>query len=229
MTLVAPASTEPAALELDLLIRQARQRQRRRRRSIAAVLALAAAAYLGVGAATSTGLSRSLLARPLRFPMLGPGNRCPVTAGRPTNNPYFAGGMFGRGPVRVSIGNVGNLARGQLELGTTSTPRWHALETIWFAEPGYNGPFLVRAARLGKPGPIEVQPGSTGQSPGSGPLFVPAGPTINSFPEPGPGVYHGYRTVPGSTWVKSPGCYAWQVDGRGFSNVIVVRLLAPAS
>ena len=34
---------------------------------------------------------------------------------------------------------------------------------------------------------------------------------------------YGYRTQPGSTWVRSPGCYAWQVDGRGFSETIVVK------
>lgn len=231
MTLAAPDTTEPGVdLELELLIRQARQRQRRRRRLIAVVLAIAsAAAYYGVEAGAFTGLSRSLLARQLRFPSLGPGDRCPVTSGRLAHNPYFAGAMFGQGPVRISIGNAGDFARGDVVLGTTSTPRWHALETIWFAEPGYNGPFLIRAARLGRRGPIEVEPSSTGQSPGSGSLFVPAGPTLNSYPQPGAGVYRGYRTVPGSTWVKSPGCYAWQVDGRGFSDVIVVRLLAPRS
>jgi hypothetical protein len=47
---------------------------------------------------------------------------------------------------------------------------------------------------------------------------VPAGPTINT--------QDGYRTVPGSTWIKSPGCYGWQVDGRGFSDVIVVKVVA---
>jgi hypothetical protein len=72
---------------------------------------------------------------------------------------------------------------------------------------------------------MQVQPDYSGLNPGSGPLVVPAGPTINSFPTPGPGTYRGYRTVPGSTWVKSPGCYAWQVDGRGFSEVIVADLL----
>jgi hypothetical protein len=37
----------------------------------------------------------------------------------------------------------------------------------------------------------------------------------------------GFRTTPGSTWVTSAGCYAWQVDGRNFSEVIVVDA-APA-
>jgi hypothetical protein len=114
---------------------------------------------------------------------------------------------------------------GRPRLGTGVPGPWQALQTLWFAVPGYDGPFEVRAARLGKSGPIAVQPGGSGLTPGSGPLVVPGGPTINSYPPPGPGTYHGYRTVPGSTWVRSPGCYAWQVDGRGFSEVIVFDAL----
>jgi hypothetical protein len=106
--------------------------------------------------------------------------------------------------------------------------------------PSYNGPFVLRAARLGAKGPIEVQSGGTGQAPGPGPLVVPAGPTINTYYTGWrPGLVrdavtgrlvrtltgYGYRTVPGGTWIKSPGCYAWQVDGRGFSDVIVMDAL----
>jgi hypothetical protein len=52
----------------------------------------------------------------------------------------------------------------------------------------------------------------------SGPLIVSAGATTNT--------QDGYRAVPGSTWVRSPGCYAWQVDGRGFSEILVVHAIA---
>ncbi|HEV8688078.1 MAG TPA: hypothetical protein VGQ84_12440, partial [Gaiellaceae bacterium] len=31
----------------------------------------------------------------------------------------------------------------------------------------------------------------------------------------------GWRTWPGGTWLRTPGCYAWQIDGTDFSNVIV--------
>jgi hypothetical protein len=229
MSVVAPDS--PAIdeqLELDLLIREARRHQRRRQILAAVALVLAAAGvYLGARSAASTPRPESLLARPLHFPSLGPDGRCPATSGpQAIVKSFFVGGMLGSGPVRVSIGNAGDFARGRVRLGTGGPGPWHALETIWFAMPGYDGPFVVRAARLGKPGPIEVQPGGNGLSPGSGPLVVPAGPTSNNYPPPGPGTYHGYRTVPGSTWVKTPGCYAWQVDGRGFSEVIVVNLTA---
>lgn len=81
---------------------------------------------------------------------------------------------------------------------------------------------------------------TAGRAPGSGPLVVPAGPTINTFYtnfQPGhvrdavtgrlvktlSG--YGYRTVPVGTWIRSPGCYAWQVDGGGFSETIVIDAL----
>ena len=34
-------------------------------------------------------------------------------------------------------------------------------------------------------------------------------------------------TSPGTTWISAPGCYAWQVDGVGFSNLIVFEAVAP--
>jgi hypothetical protein len=221
-----PSITEE--LELELLIREARRRHRRRRRI--ALFALLAAAGLSVSvleATSETSRPGSLLARPLHFPTLGPGGRCPVSPGYTVNNSFFGGDALGKGPVRVLIVNGGDVVHGHPQLGTTEAHGWFALKTLWFAMPGYNGPFVVRGARLGKPGPIKIQPGGEDLTPGSEPLVVPAGPTINSYPPPTMNIpWTGYRTVPGSTWVKSPGCYAWQIDGLGFSEVIVVYALA---
>jgi hypothetical protein len=134
---------------------------------------------------------------------------------------YFTGVALGRGPVRVLLADRGDVLRGRVRLGSGQVSGWSALQTLWFAEPGYDGPFVVRASRLGTTSPVEDTPGATGLDPGSGPLAVPAGATANTEA--------GYRTVPGSTWVRSPGCYGWQVDGTGFSEVIVADVLAPAS
>ena len=126
-------------------------------------------------------------------------------------NRYFNGVAFGSGPVRVLLANRGDLLRGRVDLGTTQTPGLSAIQTLWFSMPGYDGPFVVRAKSLNGASRIEVQ---SGGAPGSGPLVVPAGPTLNTR--------YGYRTVPGATWVTSPGCYAWQVDSRNLSEIIVV-------
>lgn len=216
MTVLAPDNPSIVdELEPELLIREARRRQRRRRLVGVVVLVLAAGGgYLSVQATRSAPRAGSLLARPLHFPSLRPGGRCPASFGYAVNNPYFVGDALGRGPVRVLIAQSGDVLHGRPMLGTGGPGYW--LQTLWFAMPGYSGPFVVRGARLGKPGPIEVWPNQTGA------LVVPAGPTINSYPEPtGKPSWAGYRTVPGSTWVRSPGCYAWQVDGQGFSEIIV--------
>ena len=161
------------------------------------------------------------------------------------NSQFFVGPVLGTGPVRVLLGDAGDIVHGRVDLGARSSSGWFGLQTLWIAMPGYNGPFVVRGARLGADSPIEVQSGGTtpynaGQVPGSGPLVVPAGPTNNTFyTKWRPGELRdavtgrlvptltgsGYRTVPVGTWIKSPGCYAWQVDGRGFNETIVMDAL----
>jgi hypothetical protein len=216
MTIVAPLREHaPKRLGAEAVIKEARRRQRRRWLVVGVVLVAALSSFLAVSRTTPKPQTpASLLARPLHFPSLGPGGSCPASRGTTIANSYFDGVAIGKGPVRVLIANGGDLLHGRADLGTTEVPGWFALQTLWLTTPGYDGPFVVRAERLGGRGPIEVQPGGSGLEPGTGPLVVPTGPTANTR--------DGYRTVPGSTWVTSSGCYAWQVDGRNFSEIIVV-------
>jgi hypothetical protein len=234
--------SSPSELELGV-IKDARRRQRRRRLVMVLLAFAAIGGYLGIRQnSASAPRSESLLSRPMHLPSLGPRGQCPVSSGYTVKNSDFGGTALGSGPVRVLVASTGSILHGRPELGTTEARGWYALKTLWFAMPGYDGPFIVRGGRLGKRGPIEVQPSGTGLLPGSGPLIVPAGATINTYytnwrpghvRDPVTGrlvptlTGYGYRTVPGSTWVRSPGCYAWQIDGRGFSEVIVIDALAP--
>ncbi len=203
----------PDLVDHELVIPEARRRQHRRWLVVClgVVVGAALGGFLAVRRTTPVPQTpASLLAQPLHFPSLAPGASCPASPGT-TFHTFFNGIALGSGPVRVLVGNRGDLLRGRVDVGTTQIPGWSALQTLWFSMPGYDGPFVVRAKNLNGTSPIEVQYGS---SPGSGPLVVPAGPTLNT--------QDGYRTVPGGTWVTSPGCYAWQVDGRNFSEIIVV-------
>ncbi len=170
-------------------------------------------------APTAGGGPESLLSRPLHFPSLGPGGSCPASPGTTFNNSFFGGIALGSGRVRVLLADSGDILHGRVNVVPyTSVPGWFAIQTLWFSLPGYNGPFVVHAKRLGEASStIEVQPSGEGLTPGSGPLVVPAGPTANTK--------DGYRTMPGSTWITAPGCYAWQVDGLNFSEIIVFDAL----
>ncbi len=146
------------------------------------------------------------LTRPLHVPMLRPGQTCPVSRETPTHSSDFTGSALGVGPVHP-------LAAGNEDLSSnTHAPGWLAIKSLWLSDPLYQGPFLVRIRRLDGSGPAGVLEDPTVTS-----FFVPAGPTFNSYPD-------GYRTVTGATWVKTPGCVAWQVDGPTFSHVIVIQL-----
>ena len=158
-----------------------------------------------------TGTIPAVLDRPLRLPRLRPGRGCPASAGRPVNTDLFGGIALGTGPVRVIIAGAGDLRHGVAVLiNPTSSPPWLGLKTLWFSAPAYQGPFIIRAERLGRPGPVAL-----GEGPVVAPLVVPPGRTVNSG--------EGWREAPGGLWVRSPGCYAWQVDGLAFSEVIIVH------
>jgi hypothetical protein len=116
--------------------------------------------------------------------------------------------------VRVFINNAGDLRHGRAHLASTDFPKWLALKTHFFSSPKYQGAFLVRTKRLDRSGPVAVGASPTEATS----LQVPSGPAANGLA--------GWREFPYSTFVKSPGCYAWQVDGVSFSEVIVVRMLA---
>jgi hypothetical protein len=155
----------------------------------------------------------SVLRRPLHLPILRSGQRCPTTQGQLVNTPQFGGIAVGKGPVQAIIAEepAQDARRGIADLvSPTNTPPWLGFKTLWFSAPTYQGPFVIRAERLDHPGAIAMGEGPTADF-----IVVPPGPTLNSS--------EGWREAPGGTWVKSPGCYAWQVDGLTFSEVIVVQ------
>jgi hypothetical protein len=129
--------------------------------------------------------------------------------------PDFGSWALGNGLVRVAINNPGDLRRGEVNMATGGTSGWHGIKTHFFSVPGYQGPFLVRAKRLDRSGPIRI--GATPTH--AAPLMVPAGPTPNGSA--------GWRELPYFTFVKDPGCYGWQIDGRTFSEIVVARVLPP--
>jgi hypothetical protein len=161
-------------------------------------------------AATATSATPSndqaRLTRPLHFPVLRPAQTCPVSSELVTHSANFMGSALGVGPAHPVADSREDL------FSNTTTAGWLAIKSLWISEPSYQGPFLVRIRRLDGLGPAGLLEDPTVTS-----FFVPAGPTPISFTD-------GYRTITGGTWVKTPGCVAWQVDGLTFSHVIVIQL-----
>lgn len=165
-----------------------------------------------VGVYQSSFCSQSLpagLMRPLRLPSVAPGQACPTTIAHPVTTADFGGNALGDGKVEALIAGDPNKL--------SAWPNgWFGIKTIWFALPSYSDAVLVRAARIDGTGAVGF-----GEQPAIGHLIIPPGPTMN-----GTG---GYREAPGGTFVKDSGCYAWQVDGVGFTYVIVFKAVVPTA
>jgi len=81
-----------------------------------------------------------------------------------------------------------------------------------FASPDYRGPALIQGQRLNGTGTI-LFPGTAGSTP----ELVPAdsATTVSSS---------GWRQWSSTAQVPGPGCYAFQIDGTAFSEVVVVEV-----
>jgi hypothetical protein len=154
--------------------------------------------------------------RPLHLPYLGAGERCPTTSGHAYENELFGGIALGAGPVQPLIAvrkksDVTPTLRGHLRFYPYyAAEGWHSLKTLWFAQPGYGGPVFIRGRQLDGPHRTVF-----GEAPTIVDALLRAGPTTNDG--------HGFREWPGATYLRAPGCYAWQIDGTNFSHVIVFK------
>ncbi len=163
--------------------------------------------------ATVTGSVPAALFRRLHFPRVG-ARGCPASSGRARPNPIYGPSveLGTRGPVWVVIANAGDLRRGRVRMGMRDASGWHGLKAHFLSTPGYQGPILVRAARLDRPAAVEL-----GQPRTRVPwTIVPAGPTASDSA--------GWRDLVSATWVKGAGCYGWQIDGLTFSETVIVRV-----
>jgi hypothetical protein len=152
-----------------------------------------------------------LIHRPLHFATVRTGGTCPVSRGKVMSGRYINGVAFGPGPVRLLVAmEIGNLLAGYVDLLPSDTPGWFAFKTTWVVAPSYQGPIIVRAKKIDGPGRAALLAGAS-----AGPLVVPPGPTVND--------HLGSRTAPVGTYVSGPGCFAFQVDGKGFDEHIVIN------
>jgi hypothetical protein len=132
----------------------------------------------------------------LRRPLLLPaadGGPCPVT-------------LRTTGPVFPSTGT-------QVGMTSFTGSSWLGTRVTWAANAGYTGPVLIRGGEIGGGGAIGFGGGHT---PYDELQLLDAG-------RQAPAVVDGGRAWLSYTRVRSSGCYAYQVDGTSFSEVVVFR------
>jgi hypothetical protein len=156
------------------------------------------------------------LHRPLDLPSVAPGAACPRTAGgRPNPDVAIA---LGRGPAYPVLGFEGNQIppAPQALVPLHSEDRkgnayWH--KTLWAVDPRYDGPILIiRGGGIDPPRSLwfVVPSGTASRSQRRvRELYMPAERSKS------------WRYGVSVTILPGPGCYALQVDGTTFSEVIV--------
>jgi hypothetical protein len=170
-------------------------------RGIGILLVFLAAVAVGIApAAAARDDDWSALHRPLHLPHLASGAACPVAHPDPAVDfsRFGVARGLGRGPAYPI------LPSGVLALvPATDGGRWAGQKVLWFVHPHYHGRVLVRGRRLDGPGLVRFDRGVVPAPE----LRVPAGTTEQ----------------PSFTRLRATGCYAYQIDGNGFSRVIVFR------
>jgi hypothetical protein len=172
-------------------------------------IAFAIAAAVSLNATSAS--NNEQLRRPLHFPHVSPGARCPVSPTRPI--PDQPGELVGR--ARVFLKQVGGATGGTIDVtqSLADTRGWRGQKTPWLIRRPYSGPLLLRGARLDRPGSVRFAL-SYGQHLGS-----------LRLPTPGEAAAAGYTGVPSTSLFRSGGCYGFQLDGLTFSEIVVVRVI----
>jgi len=150
----------------------------------------------------------------MRQPIVLAGEACP-TSPVMTHSPVVQrGDEFGLGiaPIYPMIASSAGVAMPlRLDTVTMNSDGLYEIKIVWASSDDYEGPAVVRVGRLDGPGRARVLIYyDTAAARGDAVVFrVPAWPT----------------EWPSGTQVSGPGCYAYQVDGVGFSELIFFRVV----
>lgn len=142
--------------------------------------------------------------RPLVAPPVGPGDPCPVTVIHGHQPGPGAGPLHPQViPPRRALSEFGKIGG------------WYGTKVYWVVSPDYPGPALIRGRQLD--GTQEVRFGEVAQ-PARELVFSS---TLTEHPD---GLPDGWRALPSETLVRVPGCFAWQVDGLDFQEIVVFKV-----
>jgi hypothetical protein len=94
---------------------------------------------------------------------------------------------------------------------------WGGQKVFWAISPSYHGPVLIRGRQLD--GTTQI---------GFGESRVPYS-RLEFQPSRGQRAFGGWRGYPATTRLHHQGCYAWQIDGTTFSEVVVFKAVVKRS
>lgn len=173
-----------------------------------------------VRSGTNTAVDWAALHRPLKISRLKAGSRCPISPSRGYGH-GSADRLFGTEPVFLLVGAIVASGREGLDIGLSwrDAQGWRGTKTPWEVRSAYDGPILIRGARIDRKGAVAFgDPPDPSGAAGARQREVrwPIGEDADERSE--------YRGIAIGTLFRSPGCYAFQADGRSFSRVVVIRV-----
>jgi hypothetical protein len=145
----------------------------------------------------------ALRQRPLRLPTLAAGVTCPINHAHQVSSQYGPG--IGDGPAYAAIGGDGVLTF--QPPATFESTAWGGSKVLWYFALAVRGPVLIRGHQLDGPNELRFDEGA-----------LPPAELAISAAGAGPG---GWSGRPSYTRVRAAGCYAYQVDGVTFTEVVV--------
>jgi hypothetical protein len=181
------------------------------------VLLVLGLAVAGAEAKRKPAWTWASLHRPWQLPRIGTGIGCPVSRSRRVDlGPAIdSGPLPGPGPA-YPAGLAPDVA---VEFVYPPDPRqtdfygsgWGGNKVLWWVKWSYRGPVLIRGRRLDGPELVRFDRGV----PPKTEIRIPAA-TRSQAPTRS-------RDRPGYTRLRAAGCYAYQIDGIGFSRTIVFQ------
>ena len=157
-----------------------------------------------------SGVSIAALRRPWAHPPIAPGSPCPVTTTLSQPDPGLAA-LLGDGPARAAGLAPGAVLeyKSPLEGGDWIDKTWGGKKVLWAIDPTLTGPVLIRGRQLDGPGQVAFED----------PVMLELVLNTGSYE----GQVGGWKDNPGYTRVRSPGCYAYQIDSeRGSSTIVFI-------
>jgi hypothetical protein len=164
------------------------------------------------------GFTELIIFHSLDLPMLSPGTPCPVSPQQVahTLSPEFGSGpAVGSGPIYALMGEMtgGSLKYSQSHNQSHYKNGWAHSKVLWMAKPAVTGTVLIRGQQID--GPID-SPQWIGFGDGDVPDFALHWEIASEA---------GWANLPSDVRIPGPGCYAYQVDAQGRSEVIVFQVV----